>query len=189
MFSLIRNKDPQGDYIMNTLIKAILLTGAMASPAFAQNAAPSGGQSMGSGMTGPGNHTMNSGMMGAAGRQSMGSSKRQGMMNGGMMKHMSTMHQHMQQMQALMTEIRSEKDPAKRRALMQQHMTSMQAMMRSLHASMAQEQKMPMGNSMGAMQQRMKMMQQHMSMMQMMMGQMIDHSAEQQRKGMHGGNS
>lgn len=143
---------------------------------------------MGSGMMGPGNHAMNSGMMGAAGSQSMGSSNRQGMMNGGMMKHMSTMHQRMQQMQALMTEIRSEKDPAKRRALMQQHMTSMQAMMRSLHASMAQEQKMPMGNNMGAMQQRMNMMQQHMSMMQMMMGQMIDHSAEQQRKGMHDGN-
>ena len=172
---------------MNTFIKAILLAGAVISPAFAQNAAPSGGQNTGSAMMGPGNHAMNSGMMGAAGSQSMGAS-RQGMMNGGMMKQMSAMHQHMQQMQALMTKIQAEKDPVKRRALMQQHMTSMQAMMQSLHASMAQAQKMPMGDNMGAMQERMNMMQQHMSMMQMMMGQMMDHSAEQQRMRMRGGN-
>ena len=58
-------------------------------------------------------------------------------------------------------------------------------MMQSLHSSMMQEQKMPMGNDISSMQNRMNMMEEHMSMMQMMMGQMMDHSAERQAGQMH----
>lgn len=78
---------------MNNLIKALLLTGAMISPALAQT-----------NTTGAAGQNMKPGMMGAA---MMGADSGKGMMNGGMMQQMAGMHQHMQQMQDLMARIRS----------------------------------------------------------------------------------
>lgn len=101
---------------------------------------------------------------------------------GGMMSHeqMQTMHQHIEQMQVLMADIKQENDPEKRKALMQSHLQSMQEGMQMMNGPGG-----PGAEGMGmvpmGMEERMDMMEQRMNMMQMMMGQMMEHDVEEQK--------
>ena len=97
----------------------------------------------------------------------------------GMMNHeqMMQMHEHMQEMQALMTRISEEDDPDVRQELMQEHMASMQegmAMMGGSRMGMTGDGDMSSMN----MEERMSLMQNQMGMMQMMMEQMMSHYSQ-----------
>jgi len=93
---------------MKTLITAIALTAALATPVFAGSDHDHGND--------------------------MDASE----MQGGMMdhEHMKKMHVHMQEMQKLMAEIKQESDSKKHHALMQKHMESMQHCMSMMNGQM-----------------------------------------------------
>ena len=97
---------------------------------------------------------------------------------------MAQMQAQMTNMQQLMSQIHSTKDPQERARLMQQHMQSLEHGM----SMMGQMMHSPMGQSQGAqcaqndsqcqmheMQMQQNMMGQRMGMMQMMMQQMMEH--------------
>ena len=99
---------------------------------------------------------------------------------------MAQMQAQMTNMQQLMSQIHSTKDPQERARLMQQHMQSLEHGM----SMMGQMMHSPMGQSQGAqctqndsqcqmheMQMQQNMMGQRMGMMQMMMQQMMEHMA------------
>ena len=71
----------------------------------------------------------------------------------GMMSHeqMMAMHDHMEKMQSLMKNIKSEKDPKKRHALLEEHMQAMQDGMHMMNGNMGmsdakEKMKMIQGN-------------------------------------------
>ena len=97
----------------------------------------------------------------------------------GMMNHeqMMQMHEHMQEMQALMTRVSEEDDPEIQQQLMQEHMASMQeglAIMGGSRMGMSGNEEM----SSMSMEERMNMMQNQMGMMNMMMEQMMRHYSQ-----------
>lgn len=121
-------------------------------------------------------------------------------MQGGMMmnqEQMAKIQANMGQMQNLITQIQSEKDPQKRQELMQQHMAMMQSSMHMMggmmmgggmmgHGAMVNKDNknmpaMDMNQRMQIMENQLQMMQNRMQMMQMMMGQMMQHDAIQQQ--------
>ena len=94
------------------------------------------------------------------------------------------MHEHMQDMQSLMSEIREEDDPERRQQLMQEHMLQMQSSMGMMEgmrggAGSDDDQTDANATSMQEMQDRMQMMQERMQMMHMMMRQMMSHMQQQ----------
>lgn len=114
-----------------------------------------------------------------AASEHQGSSKMQtnGMAMGMMsQEQMKEMHNHMQEMQKLMTSINQENDPEKREVLLQEHMKSMQRGMNMMMGDMKTQR--PNMN----MDERMSMMEQRMGMMQMMMGQMLESDGQQQKQ-------
>jgi hypothetical protein len=127
---------------MRNLIRTIVLTSIVATPAFAQDTRHHG--------------------------DDVSQGKAMGMQD----EHMSSMHQHMQNMQILMDRLKAEQDPDKRQQLMEEHMAAMQSGMEQMRDSM--DMKKGMG-----------MMQEHMSMMQMMMEQMTGHQAEAKKQQQH----
>ena len=136
---------------MKTLAKVIMITAVMSGPVFADSHHPHGTANKGGGMM-------------------------------GMMSHeqMQAMHQHMEEMQALMANIQQESDPEKRKALMQAHMKDMQEGMQMMGGQGGMGSGSKDMSSMG-MEERMGMMEKHMSMMQMMMGQMMEHDVEEHK--------
>lgn len=105
-----------------------------------------------------------------------------GMMN---QEQMMAMHEHMQDMQSLMSEIREEDDPERRQQLMHEHMQQMQGSMGMMESMMGgagpgNDQTDSSATSMQQMQNRMQMMLEGMQMMQMMMRQMMSHMQQQE---------
>ncbi|WP_417345527.1 hypothetical protein [Ferrimonas sp.] len=106
----------------------------------------------------------------------------------GMMGHeqMMAMHQHMQEMSALMDQIGQEQDHQKWQALMQSHMEKMQQGMQMMGCGAGDKMQHGKDKSMPmTMEERVGMMEKHMKMMQMMMGQMVDHSAQEKKQYHH----
>lgn len=83
----------------------------------------------------------------------------------------NAVHQHLEKMQALMVQIKNEKDAEKHEILMKKHMKLMH---QCTHVMTHGEGEMPLLN----MEEKMIMMEDHMSMMQMMMGQMMEHQSQ-----------
>ncbi|MAR02256.1 MAG: hypothetical protein CMI00_17180 [Oceanospirillaceae bacterium] len=142
---------------MRTMISAVVIATAIASPVFAENAHDHGDKNQGA----------NNGMM-------------MGMMNH---DQMMAMHDHMKKMHALMSEIKTETDPEKRQQLMNEHMQTMQEGMQMMNMGNG----MKGGKKMDKMDitKRMDMMEKHMGMMQKMMGQMMDHQSEANKSNEH----
>ena len=114
-------------------------------------------------------------VLAANGQPQEGEAMAPGMMMG-MMNHeqMMTMHEHMQEMQQLMADIREENDPDRRMQMMQEHMVQMnEAMSMMGGAMMGSTGDGNMANL--SMEERMQMMQNQMGMMNMMMEQMMNH--------------
>jgi periplasmic protein CpxP/Spy len=147
---------------MKTLITAIALTAALSTPVFAES---DHDHQQGNDMKGAG---MEGGMM-------------MGMMD---QEHMKKMHQHMQDMQKLMADIKQESDPQKRQQLMHKHMQTMQHGMHMMMGKMKGGHEMKDQMDMPSMQmdERMGMMEKRMNMMQMMMDQMMQHQAEEKKQ-------
>ncbi len=97
----------------------------------------------------------------------------------GFMDHeqMTKMHEHMEQMQAMMQAIKKEKDPAKRKQLMQKHMDNMQDSMKMMGGAMMGTTSKGNMSTM-SMDEKMNMMQNQMDMMGMMMQQMLEHHSQ-----------
>lgn len=106
------------------------------------------------------NHRMHDGDMG----QGMGMMNEEG-------------SEQMQQMRALMQEIRQEEDPERRRELLQTHRWQMRAAMRMMNRGENGD-----GDPDRSMEERMKQMQRRMEMMQLMVEQMME-NAEQESQG------
>jgi|TARA_R110001592_G_scaffold177818_1_gene418282 hypothetical protein len=95
------------------------------------------------------------------------------------------MHEHMQEMHALMEKIKSEKDPEKRLQLMEKHMDAMQTGMYKMSMNMGtSHQPGDKGQDMN-MEKCMSMMGEHRSMMQEMMDQMKEHQAQEKKLRKH----
>lgn len=142
---------------IRTMISAVVIATAMASPVFAENAHDHGDKNQGA----------NSGMM-------------MGMMNH---DQMMAMHEHMQKMQKTMAKIKAETDPEKRQQLMDEHMHTMKEGMQIMNMGNG----MKGGKQMDKMDmtKRMDMMEKHMGMMQMMMEQMMEHQSETNKSSEH----
>lgn len=142
---------------IRTMISAVVIATAIASPVFAENAHDHGDKNQGA----------NNGMM-------------MTMMNH---EQMMAMHEHMQKMQETMAKIKAETDPEKRQQLMNEHMQTMQEGMQMMNMGNG----MKGGKKMDKMDitKRMDMMEKHMGMMQKMMGQMMDHQSEANKSNEH----
>lgn len=88
------------------------------------------------------------------------------------------MQEHMQHMDALMTEINNEQDPARLEVLMAQHMEMM-------HQGMTMMSQNNSSNADMNMDGRMKHMEESLQTMQMMMGQMMNHDEEERKRPIH----
>ena len=141
---------------MKTVIKAIVIATVLASPVFAYDG-----------------HKL----------QMKGEGMMMGMMSN---EQIMEIHQHMQDMQSLMENIKKEANSRNRQKMMGQHMDMMQGgmhMMNSQGGMMGgkSEMKNMSKNKDLNMEKRMGMMEDHMNMMQMMMGQMMEHKAEEKK--------
>lgn len=87
-------------------------------------------------------------------------------------------HQHLEEMQALVREIKNEENTEKREKLMTKHMKLMR---QCTHVMNHGEGEMPLLN----MEEKMIMMEEHMGLMQMMMGQMVEHNSESKKSRIH----
>lgn len=91
-------------------------------------------------------------------------------------RHMMKMQQHMSESQAIMAQIRAEKNSKKREKLMQQHIDSMSRQMQSMNNFMGGGHS---GNmSPENMPDRIEEMGIRLDMMQMMMNQMLEHQGQ-----------
>ena len=93
-------------------------------------------------------------------------------------QQMMNMQQHMSENQALMAQIRAEKNVKKREQLMQQHVDAMSSQMETMNNFMGGGHKGKMSPE--NMPERIEEMGIRMDMMQMMMGQMLDHQDQDQ---------
>ncbi len=95
---------------------------------------------------------------------------------------MPAMHEHMQEMQGLMKQLKKEQDPQKRQQLMQEHMNAMQSGMQMMRGRMEDMEDMEdMSKGSKTMEECNAMMNQRMDMMQMMMDQMNEHQMESKK--------
>ncbi len=137
---------------MKTLITAIALTAALATPVFASD-----------------DHDRHQG-------EDMNRSE----MQEGKVNHREMMATHKQRMEKIMAELKEEKDPEKHQKLMEEHTKSMQDAMHMMNSNMRGKHGITGQMKMPSMQQ-MDMMENRMDMMQTMMGQMMQHNAEEKK--------